>query len=112
MHFAIAITSVFDYISLGPKGIQGKRNSCYIDVVLFSLFAFTDSFDQYFLDKSTLFAKGPDSELTKMAKKALAGQIVNPLRQNYYVSAAGINILRELIIPLSDKVDGAFLGTL
>jgi hypothetical protein len=81
-------------------------------VVLFSLFAFTDAFDPYFLVKSTEHSKGPDSELTKQSKKTLAEQIVNPLRQNYYVSAVGVNFLRDLMIPLSEKIDGAFLGTL
>jgi len=39
----------------------------------------------------------------------LAAEIVNPLRQNYYCSASGVQALRELMIPFSDKLDGAFL---
>lgn len=88
------------------------RNSCYIDVVLFSMFAFTDTFDPYFLDKNNLFNKVPDSVFTKTAKKVLAEHIVNPLRQNYYCPGTGVNSLRELMIPFSDKLDGAFMGML
>jgi hypothetical protein len=94
----------------GLKGIQGKRNSCYIDAVLSSMFAFTDTFDPYFLFKSNSFSKVPDSPLTKTGKKVLAEQIVNPLRQNYYCSASGVNELRELMIPFSNKLDGGFMG--
>jgi hypothetical protein len=97
---------------IGQKGIQGKRNSCYIDVVLFAMFAFTDTFDPYFLSKSTFFSKVPDSALTKTAKKVLAEQIVNPLRQNYYCSATGVTTIRELMMTFSDKLDGAFMGKL
>lgn len=97
-------------ILTGLKGIQGKRNSCYMDVVLFSMFAFTDTFDACFLVKNSKFSKVPDNSLTKTAKKVLAEQVVNPLRQNYYCSATGIQTLRELMIPFSDKLDGAFMG--
>ena len=33
-----------------PKGIQGHQNSCYLDATLYGMFAFSDAFDDLFLE--------------------------------------------------------------
>ena len=38
------------YIGDG-KGIQGQKNSCYLDSTVFGLFAVSDVFDSMFLDQ-------------------------------------------------------------
>lgn len=53
LHFYIAIRYFLECLSLEClegfcgkfKGIQGHHNSCYLDVTLFSMFAFTSVFD-------------------------------------------------------------------
>lgn len=94
----------------GARGIQGRRNSCYIDVILFAMFAFSDNFDSYFLEIEEPSKASDETELKRISRKVLRENIVNPLRQNFYCPAESVSILRELLKPLSDKVDGAFMG--
>ena len=57
------------------KGIQGHRNSCYLDTTLFGLFALTDAFDEMFLR-----TQSPDQNREEIAELLCKG-IVNPLRK-------------------------------
>lgn len=61
------------------KGIQGQHNSCYIDATLFGMFAFSDVFDDLFLDRSV-----PNTEIERQKDEVLniiQQKIVYPLRE-------------------------------
>ena len=56
------------------KGIQGYKNSCYLDATMYGMFAFSTAFDVAFLDEVT-----PDNEVT-YTQRMLKNKIVYPLR--------------------------------
>lgn len=60
-----------------PKGIQGHQNSCYIDSVLFSMFAFSTTFDNFIAVEKRL----PKNDNVRQAKSIMREGIVNPLRK-------------------------------
>lgn len=68
------------------KGIQGHRNSCYMDCALFSLFSCSSVLD------SMLFH--PEDHTDKDIQLTLREEIVNPLRKHGYVDAKSIMKLR------------------
>jgi len=75
------------------RGIQGYNNSCYLDVTLFSLFAYSSCIDRIVLrprDKSDI------AEYVSV-QKLLMEEIVNTLRFNGYVSAHKITKLRTCL---------------
>ena len=57
------------------KGIQGYKNSCYLDATLYGMFAFSDVFDILLMGKVTTNAK----ELR--LQNILKSEIVYPLRK-------------------------------
>ena len=57
------------------KGIQGYRNSCYLDATLYGMFTFTDAFDILILEEVTNNAE--EFNLQKILKF----EIVYPLRK-------------------------------
>ena len=72
------------------KGIQGNRNSCYLDSTLYAMFAFNNTMD-YMLT-------GPVGTPTKESiRKLLLEAVVNPLREEGFVSAAHMHSLRNLL---------------
>ncbi|XP_073824537.1 ubiquitin carboxyl-terminal hydrolase CYLD isoform X5 [Musca autumnalis] len=79
------------------KGIQGHHNSCYLDVTLFSMFAFTPVFD-------AVLYRPPDKEdishYTEV-QTVLREEVVNPLRKNKFVRADRVMKLRQLLDKLS-----------
>ncbi|KAM7350875.1 ubiquitin carboxyl-terminal hydrolase CYLD isoform 2-T2 [Cochliomyia hominivorax] len=79
------------------KGIQGHHNSCYLDVTLFSMFAFTPVFD-------SILYRPPESEdiphYTEV-QTVLREEIVNPLRKHMFVRADRVMKLRKLLDKLS-----------
>ncbi|XP_058984019.1 ubiquitin carboxyl-terminal hydrolase CYLD isoform X3 [Musca domestica] len=79
------------------KGIQGHHNSCYLDVTLFSMFAFTPVFD-------AVLYRSPDKEdishYTEV-QTVLREEIVNPLRKHMFVRADRVMKLRQLLDKLS-----------
>ncbi|CAL8095499.1 unnamed protein product [Orchesella dallaii] len=108
--FIVPVIKISDFFNAeGLQGIQGRRNSCYIDVVLFAMFAFSDNFDAHFLEMEDPNSQVEQTELQRVCRKVLRENIVNPLRQNFFCPAESVTILRELLKPLSDKVDGAFM---
>ncbi|ODM99183.1 Ubiquitin carboxyl-terminal hydrolase CYLD [Orchesella cincta] len=108
--FIVPVIKISDFFNAeGLQGIQGRRNSCYIDVVLFAMFAFSDNFDSHFLEMEDPNSTVEQSELQRVCRKVLRENIVNPLRQNFFCPAESVTILRDLLKPLSDKVDGAFM---
>ena len=63
------------YRYIGDKrGIQGYRNSCYLDATIFGLFALSDSFDQLILAEST-------NHHGNKIKELLLNGVINPLRR-------------------------------
>ncbi|TMW42367.1 hypothetical protein DOY81_012553, partial [Sarcophaga bullata] len=79
------------------KGIQGHHNSCYLDVTLFSMYAFTPVFDAILYR-----APEPDdiSQYTEV-QTVLREEIVNPLRKHTFVRADRVMKLRQLLDKLS-----------
>lgn len=75
------------------------------------MFAFSENFDSYFLELADPNSSVDEKELKRISRKVLRENIVNPLRQNFFCPAESVTILRDLLKPLSDKVDGAFMGT-
>ncbi|XP_043923268.1 ubiquitin carboxyl-terminal hydrolase CYLD-like isoform X2 [Protopterus annectens] len=69
------------------KGIQGHRNSCYMDCALFSLFSCSSVLD------SMLFH--PTDQTDQDIQFTLREEIVNPLRKHGYVDAKSIMKLRK-----------------
>ena len=57
------------------KGIQGYKNSCYLDATLYGMFTFSDAFDV--LLRGEITANPEDLRLQKMLKS----DIVYPLRK-------------------------------
>ena len=62
-------------LHIGIKGIQGHRNSCYIDATVYGMFAFSDAFDTLFLESK------PVDDFELKVKNTLEQKIVNPLRK-------------------------------
>ena len=60
------------------RGIQGDTNSCYMDVTLFCMFAFNDTFDSV-LEPTVQKDKRPFGYLD--IQQILKKKIVNPLRK-------------------------------
>ena len=74
--FPIPSANTFDAAKhTGTKGIQGFKNSCYLDATLYGIFTFSDTFDILFLEEVTTNAE----ELN--LQKRLKSDIVYPLRK-------------------------------
>ena len=56
------------------KGIQGCKNSCYLDATIYGMFTFSNAFDIVFLDEIKT-----DNEIC-YAQRMLKNKIVYPLR--------------------------------
>jgi len=80
------------------RGIQGHQNSCYLDVTLFSMFAFTSVFDSLLYRRKN----GDDIEQYEDVQKVLRENIVNPLRHRLFVRADRVMSLRALLDSLSN----------
>ena len=61
------------------KGIQGQHNSCYIDATLFGMFAFSDAFDDLFLDRC--IANTEIERKKEEVQDIIQRKIVYPLRE-------------------------------
>ena len=57
------------------KGIQGYKNSCYLDATLYGMFTFSDAFDILILEEVTNSDEGLNLQ------KILKFEIVYPLRK-------------------------------
>lgn len=75
------------------KGIQGSNNSCYIDTLLFALFACSDAMDDLVEEAD------PRSE----ARSCLLNSIVYPLRTFHFVQKEHIHYLREQISRITNN---------
>jgi len=79
------------------RGIQGHHNSCYLDATLFSMFTFTSIFDCLLFRPPTR----DDIPQYDQVQRILREEIVNPLRQHYFVRADKVMKLRRLLQKLS-----------
>ena len=74
-HFVQAPEELDIFRHTGVKGIQGQKNSCYLDATLYGMFAFSNAFDALLLERKCV-----DSfELN--VKSILEQKVVNPLRK-------------------------------
>ncbi|XP_072051858.1 uncharacterized protein [Amphiura filiformis] len=75
------------------KGIQGDQNSCYLDTTLYSMYAYSNIFDDI------LHRKGTHKDLTEYesVQTILRENIVNPLRSYGFVRADRVLKLREYL---------------
>ena len=60
------------------KGIQGHQNSCYLDATLYGMFAFSDAFDDLFLQDVTL--SSTENNKAREIQEIIQEQIVYRLR--------------------------------
>ena len=72
------------------RGIQGNRNSCYLDATLYAMFAFNNTMD--FLLSSPI-----EDETKRNIQQQLKESVVNPLREGGFVGAEHMGILRDLL---------------
>ena len=72
----MADSSLFGKYIGDQRGIQGHQNSCYLDAILFGLFALSSCFDELFLYWG--YTKSNETIKSIIWKK-----IVNPLRRYY-----------------------------
>ncbi|OQV21146.1 Ubiquitin carboxyl-terminal hydrolase CYLD [Hypsibius exemplaris] len=80
------------------RGIQGHKNSCYMDATLFGMFAFSNVFDDILFRKRRKF----DGEGFEEVQAILQEVIMKPLRNTLYVSAEDVMRLRECLANGSD----------
>jgi len=88
------------------KGIQGHRNSCYLDATLFSMFSFSGVFDSVLLQDYRFHNRKEDSdeELARNVQRILREEIVNPLRKDLFCNAGNVMNLRETMQHLDVKL--------
>ncbi|XP_063676036.1 ubiquitin carboxyl-terminal hydrolase CYLD-like [Bolinopsis microptera] len=79
------------------RGIQGNKNSCYLDATLYGMFAFTNTMD-YILSTPV------DGHINQTIQKILRESVVNPLRECGFVGADHMRILRDLMSKSSTLV--------
>ncbi|ODN04569.1 Ubiquitin carboxyl-terminal hydrolase CYLD [Orchesella cincta] len=91
-------------ISGRSKGIQGHRNSCYLDATLFSMFSFSGVFDSILLQEWNGQKDAGDEELARNVQRILRDDVVNPLRKELYCTARNVMKLRETMQHLDDKL--------
>ncbi|CAI4229137.1 unnamed protein product [Auanema sp. JU1783] len=84
------------------KGIQGHRNSCYIDATLYAMFVQTTAFD-FLLERPT--QRGDVPQYFEFVR-VLSSEIVYPLRKFHYVRADHIMRLRQLLSEILPHIKG------
>ena len=72
------------------RGIQGNKNSCYLDATLYAMFAFTNTMD-YMLSSPV------DGPVNQTIQKKLRESVINPLRECGFVGAGHMKTLRDLL---------------
>ena len=72
------------------RGIQGNKNSCYLDSTLYAMFAFTNTMD-YVLSAPV------EGTVNQTIQKKLRESVVNPLRECGFVGAGHMKVLRDLL---------------
>lgn len=82
-----------------PRGIQGDCNSCYLDTLIFSTFAFSSFFEK----KITREKTANDHVLFENTKEVLLNGIVYPLRRSKFVPFQQTKKLRTLLSKASGQ---------
>nr|CDJ90722.1 Hypothetical protein CBG09948 [Haemonchus contortus] len=75
------------------KGIQGHKNSCYLDATLYAMFVQSTAFDRLLERPATR----DDIPQYRELQRLLASEVVYPLRKFHYVRADHIMKVRELL---------------
>lgn len=83
------------------RGIQGHNNSCYLDATLFAMFSSTSLFE------SLLYRPRTERDIPEydQVQRVLREEIVRPLREEFFVSADQVMLLRTLL-EKSSTVEG------
>ncbi|VDM08063.1 unnamed protein product [Wuchereria bancrofti] len=84
------------------KGIQGFRNSCYLDTTLYAMFSQCSAFDSILESRCETEADSVHTEVTDILKT----EIVYPLRRFHFVRADHVLKLRRLLEVLLPKMKG------
>lgn len=103
--------------NLKNMGIEGYANSCYLDAVIFALYAFTGNFDEGLLYESlrNVDHSTAADKLIKIdaARNVLKYDIVTPLRNAMKVSWANVYKFRRVLAEIlnDNSYLGNFMGT-
>ncbi|KAL4003220.1 CAP-Gly domain family protein [Acanthocheilonema viteae] len=84
------------------KGIQGFRNSCYLDTTLYAMFSQCSAFDSILESRCETKEDSIHTEVTDILKT----EIVYPLRRFHFVRADHVLKLRRLLEMLLPKMRG------
>uniref|UniRef100_A0A915PWD6 ubiquitinyl hydrolase 1 n=1 Tax=Setaria digitata TaxID=48799 RepID=A0A915PWD6_9BILA len=84
------------------KGIQGFRNSCYLDTTLYAMFAQCSAFDRILESRCETEEDSIHTEVTDILKT----EIVYPLRRFHFIRADHVLKLRRLLERLLPKMKG------
>ncbi|VDN04157.1 unnamed protein product [Thelazia callipaeda] len=88
------------------KGIQGFRNSCYLDATLYAMFAQCTAFDRILESRCETEADSIHTEVTDILKT----EIVYPLRRFHFIRADHVLKLRCLLERLLPEMKGLTTG--
>uniref|UniRef100_A0A9J2PY54 ubiquitinyl hydrolase 1 n=1 Tax=Ascaris lumbricoides TaxID=6252 RepID=A0A9J2PY54_ASCLU len=83
------------------KGIQGFRNSCYLDATLYAMFVQSTAFDSILEPREAL-----EDSCRQEVVRILATEIVYPLRKFHFVRADHVYKLRQLLEQLLPEMPG------
>eukprot|EP01006_Ploeotia_vitrea_P027708 TRINITY_DN60482_c0_g3_i1.p1 TRINITY_DN60482_c0_g3~~TRINITY_DN60482_c0_g3_i1.p1 ORF type:complete len:703 (+),score=18.18 TRINITY_DN60482_c0_g3_i1:40-2148(+) len=99
------LNSSSGFITGKPRGIQGENNSCYIDSLLFSLFALNDAFDDFISEDRPLRDRNAEQ-----VRSRLRTSVVNPLRGRFYVEGVVLKEIRRMLgakyLPGASSISG------
>ena len=94
------------------KGVQGHRNSCYLDAVLFSMFSFSSAFDSILIEPIKMKGESTSEDVSTAieVQRILRDDIVNPLRKELMTPATNVMALRETMLHLDHKLTTEEMG--
>ncbi|ODM93703.1 Ubiquitin carboxyl-terminal hydrolase CYLD [Orchesella cincta] len=98
----------YNHGQFNVRGIQGFNNSCYVDSVLFSLFAFTNVFDKS-LEKPKISEDNVFADSNILISKILKYSIISPLRETGFVPSTAIQKLREAMLIYNPTFNGGLM---
>ncbi|CAJ0578766.1 unnamed protein product, partial [Mesorhabditis spiculigera] len=82
------------------RGIQGNKNSCYLDATMFAMFAQTKVFDEILRNHK------PRTDDAKQLLELLLTEISAPLRRHGFVRSDHVMKVRELLAKLLPDIPG------
>jgi len=92
------------------KGVQGNKNSCYLDATLFAMFPFNSVFDSILITPYQNSVSEAERRLADDVQRILREDIVNPLRTMGFTSGAKVMKLRTTMQHLDGKLISSEMG--